>query len=518
MHYLSKALLSFMILLGLTGMITPKAQSQDYDEIYLKYDSEKIDNTAVYRPLPIFNSSFVFPSKDHQKIKEILTKHQIKVSKFNKDSCTLIGSELYQELYNLNPEEYLMNDVKQNALSLVTQAFNLIIQLKTMYNKIPVTQISDECLDATRKAFLALRSFGDYVGHVSKLNIPSKKGSELPAGTLYNPTLTLEERHLKSGDIIVSRGNAYSSATISRITDVVTQFSHLAIVYIDPQTLEKSVIEAHIEQGTIVTTWKKYIEDGKIRALVLRQENEALAHESAKAIRDHVLGYQKKHNNENIPYDFGMNLTDPSEFFCSEVVQYAYKLGSKKLNAKNKDKDKDEFKVPQFLSKSTKNNIIKQALGISDVKAFFSPIDVEVDTRFNIVAEFKNYALMNQAWEKDAVLTFLFENWNEKNITLNPTLESEALTTVAKSLRNTKLGEKYLKEKVPKNGPYKGVLMMTILNIFMSKKIDEWVENVNKTRILQGLPVMNYSQTLEHLNSNNDEFIDEFSRYLKFND
>jgi len=493
----------WLFLLMITMINSAKAQNVIQD----KYEVR--DNTTVNRALLIFNEEYVLITKNSYNLQKLLSEHLNSISTFNASNCQKIGTKLYNEFYNIRPEEYIIADIINNAESLVLNAFKVLIHLKEKYNAIPANHLNDDCVDSTRKAFLALRSFGDYVGFISNLKIPAK-GLDMPQGTLYNSNLNVQGLALKSGDVIVSRGNAYSSATISRITDVVTQFSHLAILYIDPNSKKKFIIEAHIEQGTIVTTWEKYINDGKIRALVLRQKNEQLAHESAKAIYDHVLGY-KKNNNKNIPYDFGMNLDDSNEFFCSEVVHHAYKLGSENMNG-------SQFIIPQFLSKSTSRNVIKESLGISNVNSFFSPIDLEVDTRFEIIAEFKNYSVMNQAWGKDAVLTFLFEKWNNNEITLNSTVPSEALTKLATYLRtNTKWGRENLVEKVPDNGPYKGVRMMIILNIFMSKDFDEWIEKANKFRESKKLPAMNYSQTLRYIYDYQGDFIEEFSKYLEKN-
>ena len=392
-------------------------------------------------------------------------------------SCTETGIKLFREFYHIDPTEYSINDIKRNATSILQAAFRLMVQYKEQYNNLGYKNISSDCVDATRKGFLALRSFGDYIGYVSQVKLPAQ-GNELPAGTLFVNT-NLNDQRLKSGDVIISRGNAYSSAVISRVTDTVTQFSHLAIVYIDPKDLKKYVIEAHIEQGTIVTTWEKYIQDGKIRALVMRQNDAKLAHNAAQKIYNYIIDYQKR-NHKNVPYDFGMQLDEPSELFCSEVVQLAYKLGSQ-------DRSEGTFRLPQFLSQSTSKNVIKEALGINEVKAFFSPNDVEVDTRFSIVAEYKNYELINQAWGKDAMITFLFDLWNKNQITLRPSIASKLVTKLAMKFRNTSWGRKNLVEKVPENGPYEGVLMMTILNVFASADLDEWLENANKLQRKEGL-------------------------------
>lgn len=52
-----------------------------------------------------------------------------------------------------------------------------------------------------------------------------------------------------SGDILVSRGGAATSALIARGNDFPGNFSHIALVHVDGATEQVSVIESHIESG-----------------------------------------------------------------------------------------------------------------------------------------------------------------------------------------------------------------------------------------------------------------------------
>ena len=52
-----------------------------------------------------------------------------------------------------------------------------------------------------------------------------------------------------SGDILISRGGAPTSALIARGNDYPGNFSHVALVHIDEKTNSISIIESHIERG-----------------------------------------------------------------------------------------------------------------------------------------------------------------------------------------------------------------------------------------------------------------------------
>src|SRR5207237_1984001 len=75
---------------------------------------------------------------------------------------------------------------------------------------------------------------------------------------------------IHSGDILVSRGGAPTSALIARGNDFPGNFSHVALVHVDEQTRAASVIEAHIERGVVVSSFADYLADKKLRLMALR--------------------------------------------------------------------------------------------------------------------------------------------------------------------------------------------------------------------------------------------------------
>src|SRR5207248_8921424 len=75
---------------------------------------------------------------------------------------------------------------------------------------------------------------------------------------------------LHSGDILVSRGGAPTSALIARGNDYPGSFSHVALLHVDEKSGRASVIEAHIERGVAVSSLEQYLADKKLRIVVLR--------------------------------------------------------------------------------------------------------------------------------------------------------------------------------------------------------------------------------------------------------
>ncbi len=140
------------------------------------------------------------------------------------------------------------------------------------------------------------------------------------------PSAMVHGVRIHSGDLLLSRGGAPTSALIARGNDFPGNFSHVALVHVDEKTNTPSVIEAHIEKGVAIASVEQYLADMKLRILVLRPrpglqavlKDPMLPHKAATASLNRV-------RNEHIPYDFAMDFNDDSELFCSEVASSVYK-------------------------------------------------------------------------------------------------------------------------------------------------------------------------------------------------
>jgi hypothetical protein len=148
------------------------------------------------------------------------------------------------------------------------------------------------------------------------------RGTDEPSQT---PSVEIRGVRIHSGDILVSRGGAPTSALIARGNDYPGNFSHIALVYVDPKTHKASIIESHIEIGVVISTVEQYLKDKKLRVMLLRPranlpqiiKNPMLPHKAAE------FSY-KRASEGHIPYDFEMDYKDHSKLFCSEVASEAY--------------------------------------------------------------------------------------------------------------------------------------------------------------------------------------------------
>jgi hypothetical protein len=148
------------------------------------------------------------------------------------------------------------------------------------------------------------------------------KGTDVPSQT---PAADVRDVKIHSGDILVSRGGAPTSALISRGSDYPGNFSHIAFVYVDPTTHEANIVESHIEVGVVVSTVEQYLKDKKLRVMLLRPRADLPQIANDPMLPHKAAEYAYKRVKEgHIPYDFAMDYKDHSKLFCSEVASAAY--------------------------------------------------------------------------------------------------------------------------------------------------------------------------------------------------
>lgn len=203
-----------------------------------------------------------------------------------------------------------------------------------------------------------------------------------------------------SGDLLVSRGGAEVSAFISRGNDFPGNFSHVALVYIDEETNEPSLVEAHIEKGVAVASIEEYLKDKKLRFMVMRPraDLEALI---ADPMLPHKAAYYmfNESRERHIPYDFKMDYFDSSAMFCSEVGSYAYK----------------QFGVHLWEVTSTiSSDGIMDWLHSFGVEHFVTqmPADLEYDPVLSVIAEWRDRETLFQDHLDNAVMDALIARAN----------------------------------------------------------------------------------------------------------
>jgi len=131
-----------------------------------------------------------------------------------------------------------------------------------------------------------------------------------------------------------------------------------------------------------------------------------------------------------------MNIKDSSELFCSEIPYLGYKLAS---NGK--------FEMPLFQTGiRMKNDKFLKAIGVKAERTF-APSDIEVDPRFELVGEWRNFERTRRARMLDSVLTQMFQWMEDYGYVLHNSPGQVLKKNMAWTLR--KFG--FFAEKFPKN-------------------------------------------------------------------
>ncbi len=420
---------------------------------------------------------------------------------FRIETCERILQSEFEKLTRYNFREFNIQSIQPTAFQLMNQVFSIrtdlrerMIQLLSPAIRSDSLTESDrsqieKCAWAFRRAFRGMRVLEDYLGEASA-GFPfdrergaggsqASKASIMPAFQ-GGPTFLLWNRKFnlpgaqyvpRSGDIILSRGTASTSAAIARISDEDTNFSHLSIVWIDPDTSKPEhqriqTIEAHIEIGTDLFSWNQYVSDEKVRAVVFRynnpdQEDEKdaeIAHAAASKIRHIALNHKAK-KGSRICYDFTMNMNDRTCIFCSEIIRIAFE-------------DAGISGIPLFPSPiNPKNRNFVEKIGVTE-RVTFAPADIEIDPRFDLIAEWRDHHRIHRTHFMDAVLTSMYRWMDDMNYELYPSGEHKFLASFGYTLRRIPLLDRTVKAQFPLNMKKDAIETVQVLNTVVNRLAD----------------------------------------------
>lgn len=214
------------------------------------------------------------------------------------------------------------------------------------------------------------------------------------------PSVTVHGVTIYSGDMLVTRGGAATSALIARGSDYPGNFSHVALAHVDAETGKASVVEALIESGVVISTVEAFLEDKKFRIMVLRLRpdlpavvnNPAIAHDAAQWAYDTA-------RKTTIDYDFAMDFRNHEKQFCAEVIYAAYEKvgiqlwsGLSRISAPGTARWLEAFGVKNFIT--------------------LEPSDLEYDPQLNRVVEWHNSQTLLKDHIHNAVTDVMLEGAN----------------------------------------------------------------------------------------------------------
>ena len=206
----------------------------------------------------------------------------------------------------------------------------------------------------------------------------------------------------RSGDVVLTRGRLHNSAAIARIGDIDSQFSHVAMVYIDARGRHWAV-ESLIERGATVEPLSDWLDHELGRAVLFRHKDANLAQRAATLIHDRVQQANSPWG-KRILYDFTMTLDEKTHnLYCSKLVRRAFREASD-----------GAVLFPTFATHlDMKNKDFVRRIGV-EAKDTFAPGDLELEPGFEIIAEWQDYRVTSNLRLKDIVMDKLFE-WMERD-------------------------------------------------------------------------------------------------------
>jgi hypothetical protein len=247
-----------------------------------------------------------------------------------------------------------------------------------------------------------------------------------------------------SGDVFLVRNDNFSGAIISRIGGNDNQFSHLAIAYTEkdgsvmgPENIgKKYIVEAVPDKGLYILPFDEFMAQDKARLAFFRLKHldasgkspEAeIAHIAAK----HMAGFAAQ---KNVTYNFSMDMgTNPNgdikSVFCSQAWAEGMAFACTQpgivcedLSAYIDAKRYSSLPSPQkdvaaqyplvWTEVPLYNNPLVKMISVS-VDESFSPGDVEMDPRLELISDFKYYPKVRQARKYDVIFSKVFQ-WVEK--------------------------------------------------------------------------------------------------------
>lgn len=439
--------------------------------------------TAVFALAII--SIFAIPRDKTQRTVQSVA--SLSVDVFNRDpmawlaeaELNLCSSEFpkYTEiLRQLDFETLDRNYMGKNGVEWLKKSF----AVKREFNR-QLDSISAECRKSLVHFFRELRQVEDYVGELayrekdrSAFDVDFKK---VPPPILdpksYSPFQVSPEFsgtngfQFEAGDVVITRGISFISATISQSTDDRTHYSHGVFIH-KTKSGEIKTIESYLQRGVEYYSLVDAMKNENARIMVFRAKDRELAARASKIMGEKLDSANKA--GTGIPYDYDIDVVDHSKMTCAEIIVSSYEWASN-----------GQFKIPfSTADVRFKNPYVLDKLNIA-AGPTFSPINMEVDPRFDLVLEWRDYSLVRDQRQKDIVLRKVLDWMDKDNYQLLENFTTVGLRTVWATRRVPVLWNVLSRpvglNTVPKDTPTK-----FLVSVAQLKKVGEiLLEEVKKT-------------------------------------
>jgi hypothetical protein len=340
------------------------------------------------------------------------------VESLTPETCGPALEGVFTDLARLTPRDVDLAAAIQHREALLDGLFATRLELDAKLAAFHEDGALDEaCVTGARRTDLATRYLADHL-YMLDQQVSAELGVA-PIAPWQTTAAFTGIDDLQGGDLLVTRGDALSSAGIAHIGRIDSQFSHNAMVHVDAEG-RKWTVEAYLEKGALVQPLEDFLEHGLGRIAVVRFEDPALAARGA------ALAYDRIANGDPIDYDEAFDGSDADELFCSEIGPWALRLAGGPTDV---PLHPTRFPVAD-------NPRMFAAMGI-EVDMLSAPVDVLVDPRFTLVGEWRSVPHLEEMRRQDAVVESLFRWMEEDDYALDPTWGNRAFVDVGLTLRRT---------------------------------------------------------------------------------
>ncbi len=415
-------------------------------------------------------------------------KEQLSVDYLSIDVCTEEIVDSFKFLSQIPSDHFKSNYTKEQYGQVIKDIWSIKQSLrKHVQNWSAQGAMSKDCNSSIKAALRAARYVEDNAS-LYYINSDSKKLTGLEADdTSPNfskpfPWVMSDQenfdfmRDLRSGDLLLWRGKSAVSASIARLGDSLTNFSHLSIVHRDPKTNKLYHMESLIETGLIYQDMQSEpFHHGTPRVVVLRHKDAALA---ARAGEFAYKRAKETMGTENhLYYDFGFDLKDHKKVFCSEIVNWAYHEASR-----------GELDIPPYKTLfNMKNRSFLNAIG-TDAQTGFQPGDIELTPEFDMIAEWRNFNYSRANQLKDIIHTQIYRWMDEYNYNFKWSFKGNILGTFVYGVRRIPGISGLLESKLPLNMSRK-----TLSAVLTMEKTSDKIYDEMKKRLFKKDPYKVYS-------------------------
>ncbi|HEY2953718.1 MAG TPA: YiiX/YebB-like N1pC/P60 family cysteine hydrolase [Candidatus Eisenbacteria bacterium] len=323
----------------------------------------------------------------------------------------------YADFFLADPIDFDLADLQGRGAEVAEEVFATRQLLRDRYREIlqSAPSLDDprvrECARALRQMVRAARFAEDYlIEWDDSLEIAKQKrtspieGSRPPRLMFRDSTATGLE--LRTGDVFVLRSPSSVSAGVARIASIASQFSHAGFIYVDPGSGRRFIVDSQMTDGLRYRPIENLLSGKSVRVAFFRFEDPEIARCAAEKARAEAV--EAGRGDEKVFYDFPNDMDDHRRMFCAEVIRAKFEECAR-------EQGKSVASVPMFPSVFGKRNrSLLSAMGIRSERTF-QPGDIEVDPRFELCAEWRDFRKLEKNRHLDAILTKVFQWMDEEN-------------------------------------------------------------------------------------------------------